>query len=243
MPPIQYRPLGDWPGEPVRERESAARFTTSLGVTLAELTRELDLIDARSPVLLVDVELEHIRRGGGSLLRAPRTPGVVLEFEQPTRDAKGATTTALARYPCDTYWTWEANLRAIMLTLRALRAVERYGAAGNGQQYRGFLALGSGNGAPGSGAGGVNTGALQLSPERAARILVDAHPDMQGAGQWFRDNIAKALPTMPAAELLAFVRLVRNAVHPDAGGSAGLFATVNAAADVLVNPSKLEPTR
>lgn len=44
--------------------------------------------------------------------------------------------------PCDKYNDWEANLRAIALTLEHLRAVERYGATTEKQeQYTGWLRL------------------------------------------------------------------------------------------------------
>jgi hypothetical protein len=44
--------------------------------------------------------------------------------------------------PCDKYTDWEANIRAIALTLEHLRAVERYGATTEKQeQYTGWLRL------------------------------------------------------------------------------------------------------
>ena len=44
--------------------------------------------------------------------------------------------------PCDSFRDWEANLRAIALTLEHLRAVERYGATTEEQeQYTGWLRL------------------------------------------------------------------------------------------------------
>ncbi len=44
--------------------------------------------------------------------------------------------------PCDRYLDWEANLRAIALTLERLRSVERYGIVTEQQeQYTGWLRL------------------------------------------------------------------------------------------------------
>jgi hypothetical protein len=45
------------------------------------------------------------------------------------------------RYGCDTFTTYEANLRAIALALEALRLVDRYGVTKRGEQYKGWLAL------------------------------------------------------------------------------------------------------
>jgi hypothetical protein len=53
------------------------------------------------------------------------------------------------RYATDAYeqrWTgtppgWQANVRAVALTLGALRAIDRWGVARSGQQYAGWLAL------------------------------------------------------------------------------------------------------
>jgi hypothetical protein len=49
------------------------------------------------------------------------------------------------RYAMDAYETYDENLRAIALTLQALRAVERYGVAKGGEQYTGWLKLESGH--------------------------------------------------------------------------------------------------
>lgn len=45
---------------------------------------------------------------------------------------------------------WHHNVRAIALTLEALRAVDRYGATETGQQYSGFKALPAGRAMPAS---------------------------------------------------------------------------------------------
>ena len=60
-------------------------------------------------------------------------PGVILSFS--TKQGRMV-------IPCDRYRDWEANLRAIALTLEHLRAVERYGATSEKQeQYTGWLRL------------------------------------------------------------------------------------------------------
>jgi hypothetical protein len=44
-------------------------------------------------------------------------------------------------YPCDKFSHWQDNLRAIALSMEALRKVDRYGVTRGGEQYRGFAAL------------------------------------------------------------------------------------------------------
>jgi len=62
----------------------------------------------------------------------PKSPGVVLFFNGKHGEIA---------MPCDTYDSWTANLRALSLTLTALRAVDRYGASKSGEQYRGWQQL------------------------------------------------------------------------------------------------------
>src|SRR5690606_7972875 len=62
----------------------------------------------------------------------PEHPGIILTLQS----KHGALS-----YPCDTYTTWQDNLRAIALALEALRKVDRYGVTKRGEQYRGFLAI------------------------------------------------------------------------------------------------------
>ena len=44
-------------------------------------------------------------------------------------------------YPCDKYSNWQANLRAIALSLEALRAEDRYGVTRRAEQYKGWAKL------------------------------------------------------------------------------------------------------
>jgi hypothetical protein len=222
---LTYQPLGTWPGERTVSPQSPGKFRSTLADALSLVEYELARVDAANPVLRVDVDLQQISRDGARLLAKPQTPGVVLEFDKPTRLASGTSQLVRASFPCDRYWLWETNVRAIGLTLEALRAVARYGATRSDEQYRGFLAL--------PGPGGVNTTAVQLSPERAARILVDAHPSAEANGPHIRAALAASLLTMPSDQAGAFAREARAAAHPDRGGSADAFATVNAAYDVI----------
>lgn len=104
--------------------------------------------------------------------------------------------------PCDQHVTFDENLRAIVLTLEALRQIERYCVARNDEQYRGFLA------APGvspgdddgetlreslallSGLGGCSDGAIRSDiKDRRRAYARDAwkvHPDCGGSDEAFR---------------------------------------------------------
>jgi hypothetical protein len=44
-------------------------------------------------------------------------------------------------YPCDKYRDWHDNVRAIALSLEALRSVDRHGVTQNGEQYKGWVRL------------------------------------------------------------------------------------------------------
>lgn len=205
------------------------KFRASWADSLSLLRDELDKIDAKEPTLFVDVAPSGITRGGqlaGGITSA-RTPGVRLDFLKPTRRA-GRTENVPASFPCARYWTAHHNVRAIALTLDALRAVDRYGATTEaGEQYTGFLRL--------PGPGGVNTTSIQLSPERAAKVLVEAHPEFREKTPMVQAAVAGGLLTMVASEAVAFAREARNAAHPDAGkgGTDQMFAAVNAAFEVF----------
>src|SRR5262249_55507182 len=63
----------------------------------------------------------------------PTQPGIVLTFE---------TKQGQMIFPCDLYNKWEANLRAIALTLEDLRSIKRHGVVTEREeQYTGWLKL------------------------------------------------------------------------------------------------------
>jgi hypothetical protein len=141
---VTIEPLSEWMF-PKAERRSYSKFSTSYEGTLDELRRELDAVGAHrhgTAVLQIVTTRGNLRRDG--LLRAGAKiehPGVALSFVSD----HGPLT-----FHCDRYHVystsrqgpaWHHNLRAVVLTLEALRAVERYGAVQSGQQYRGFLAI------------------------------------------------------------------------------------------------------
>ena len=228
--PITFRPLDDatWPGEFTPDDARArSQFSTSTDVALWHLQHEVDLTvgdDDADAVLEVPYPSNRIYRGGTGVHRdaaAPRHPGVALSLTVP--DA-GPLRFACDRYRSQQWGTylphWLANVRAITLTLAALRAVDRHGAVRKAEQYRGWAAIGSGDATP-LGAGG-------LTREEAARILADAAgADAAGLG-------AAVLLLDPVAAGKAY-RLAARRYHPDTGTEANgdAFALVARAAEAL----------
>lgn len=124
-------------------QRKGVQFKAKWSTTVDELERELDHLAASNVVLEIGVDARHIRLDGQLRADARSShPGVRLSFE--TRDHGPLS------YTCDTYEAryygqipdWQSNVRAIVLTLESLRAVDRYGAT-KGEQYAGFKALGA----------------------------------------------------------------------------------------------------
>lgn len=100
---------------------------------MAALNRETRALEARNVRVQIAVPASRFRQDGMPYADAkPEHPGLIL-----TMDTKHG---ALS-YPCDTYPTWQDNLRAIAFSLEALRKADRYGVTKRGEQYRGNLAI------------------------------------------------------------------------------------------------------
>lgn len=134
------RPLSDRMWLRPAGTRKRSRFESNWTSTITVLGREIDLLGGREVVIEVDVREEDIRNDG--MLRAnarSESPAVVVAFES----LHGP-----MLYRCDALYGrgsgqlgWQQNVRAIALTLEALRAVSRYGATETGQQYTGYKAL------------------------------------------------------------------------------------------------------
>ena len=200
---VEFRPLRAWPGAvtPAAERRSKWTFKVTAGATLSELEQELARVQARDAFLEVDVRsIRDIRQDGR--LRAdasPVSPGVILYFTHPKAGD--------LRFACDSHDVWHHNVRGILLTLAALRAVDRYGAVRDGQQFTGFRALPSATG-------------LTMGSTAAITIFEEATDE-------------RAEPRTPE-RLRELFRLARSRWHPDrTGGDRTRWDQVEAAARVL----------
>lgn len=134
---LQTRPIDQWPGKLTRNRRRAP-FRSGWGQTMDLLDRELHHIGATGVVLLMALRPQEIRNDGRPRADArPQHPGVILCFVK---------SGAPVRMPCDAFDDWGDNVRAIALSLEALRKVDRYGVSKTGEQYKGWAALPPPNG-------------------------------------------------------------------------------------------------
>ncbi len=182
-----FRPLEGWPGKQTASyQRRRAPFRASYAKTLDLLESELNHLSAKDILIQAFFKREQIRNDGWPRSSArPSQPGVVLNF-QVNRESYS--------YPCDRFDGWEDNLRAIALSLQALRAVDRYGVTRGHEQYQGFRRLAA---------------ALPVNPQNAAVEFLAKH-----AGVSF-DSVQN--------DPEAAYRLAARQLHPDSGGSHDTF--------------------
>lgn len=174
---VTFRPLPRWPYPEQPTRPDL--FKATHGATLNLLEREIGYLRGDEIIIGLVTDGSAIRLDGRPRAdMRPRYPGVELSFEVP--DGRRLV------FHTDVYrgWveSWQSNLRAIALGLEALRAVSRYGiTSGIGEQYAGFLRIGTSQASPDRGrelveeAGGVK------------QALLKHHPDQGGDPRRFAD--------------------------------------------------------
>ncbi|WVX88099.1 DnaJ-like chaperonin [Gordonia phage LitninMcQueen] len=136
---MTVRPIQAWPTELTKARKRS-NFSASWSDTLELLSRELRAINAKNIVLQVAMQESDFRIDGYPRAQAKAAhPGVILSLES---------TVGPLSWPCDTFTTWQDNIRGIALSMEALRKVDRYGVTKRGEQYRGWRQLGSTASAP-----------------------------------------------------------------------------------------------
>lgn len=199
---MKVAPIREWPGELSRNR-SRSLFKAGLADTLDLLDREIwHLCDNRSQresaELLIAIRAGALWRQDGRprAHAAAEHPGVIFSL-----DSKHGPLS----YPCDTFTTWQDNLRAVALALEALRKVDRYGVTKRGEQYRGFLAIEA-----------TAMPAGFTSADDAWAFILDR-------GGYDRDETRVA----------GRIRDAKRATHPDLGGNAADFQRVTAAEQYL----------
>lgn len=167
----------------------------------------------------IDVQESDLRLDGTLRANArPSSSAVVLAFES---------THGPLLYRCDRFYTnyhdqgpeWQHNLRAIALTLEALRAVDRYGATETGQQYAGFKALPAGRAMPPS----------HMTRTQAIELVERVAIGDDGA------NLERTLQRLNADEALLrdALRQAKAMTHPDRRGDRVMWDQVEQAAQVL----------
>lgn len=228
-----FRPLEDWPKEgfePHRNRERS-RFDSHWQATLDLLRYELAKLGADAVVVQLALGDRDIRRDGYPKANArPDHPGVVVEWQIGE---------AWYRRAAEKYDDWQDNVRALALTLEALRAVERWGAV-SGEQYEGFrLELEAGR--PGIEGEAGERGQAGVTPSPQGR-----HPLLtrEEAAQFVLERVPQPRVTVPRLlddlregytdGLTGAYRVAAKKLHPDAGGDPEVFRKLQEARDVLL---------
>ena len=131
---LRFVSIEKWPGkETPDDEQQAGPFRANYANTLDKLEYELKKIQAEHVVVEAYFSRSQIRNDGWPMSKAnPSRSGVVLSFTAKGRELS---------FPCDTYQTFDDNLRAITLALEALRAVDRYGVTQHAEQYKGWAKL------------------------------------------------------------------------------------------------------
>lgn len=124
MSAIRAYPL-QWPaGWPRSKNTEGSRFKTKLGPALSFLRREVELLGGKGLVLSSNVTLD---------VQNPKDKGVVAYF------TRGETSIAI---PCDRWSKVEDNIKAIGLTIEAMRGMDRWGAKDMiTAMFKGFIAI------------------------------------------------------------------------------------------------------
>lgn len=178
-----------WPVKPTpHHARKKAPFGGSWANTLGTLEREIVHLRGRDILVQAFFRPQDIRNDGWPRSSAPNPsgPGVIVSFDSPNGGLS---------FPCDTFYDWRHNLRAIALSLSALRAVERYGVTRQQEQYKGWRRL---EAAPASSVKraeaiafiskltGLDAEAVEADPVVAYRKAASvAHPDQGGSDDLF----------------------------------------------------------
>ncbi|MGH1563077.1 hypothetical protein [Mumia sp. DW29H23] len=197
------RPISDRTPFTGKHRRSA--FDSTWTSTQQLLEREVKMLDGRDLVVECDVTESQIRIDGGLYANArPTSPAVRVAFTS----KHGPLT-----YATDRFDSWQDNVRAIALSLEALRRVDRYGVSEHGEQYTGWKQLPAGTAMPAS----------HMTHDEAWRVIDKALGFKLSADERADTNEARAA-----------YHLARRRVHPDRnGGDRTAWDQVEAAAKVL----------
>lgn len=213
---VRFRSIDTWPYEPTSSREWG-QFKAGWDSTLNLLDFELTKLGASEVVIECFLRPSEIRMDGwprGD--RTPTQPGVAVHFDTPRLGH--------LRYATDRYRDWKHNLRAIALGLQALRAVDRYGITRGGEQYRGFGELPAGLAMP----------AHKMSVEEAVDFILstcEEHGHEVTTPRALLDDIAAGYRD----DLDSAYRMAAKRLHPDTGGTAEEFQTLQEAKTILDN--------
>ena len=175
------------PRTPGHRRRSAG-FALSLEQSQRELLRELRLLNARDVVVSTNVA---VRRDGLFYASGPEPtdPGVAVYFDRFVPAGCGLVQRRSFVIACDSYTRLRWNVRAVGVTIEALRAIARHGATEMLEQaFTGFAALPPAGPRHWSDVLGVPRSASPEVVRAEFRHLVKQHhPDAGGDAERFRE--------------------------------------------------------
>lgn len=196
---MTVRPIQQWPGELTAQRRRSS-FKAGWGDTIELLGRELRAIGARDVVLQVAMTEKDFRIDGYPRATAKAThPGVILSLQSDVGPLS---------WPCDTFDSWQDNIRGIALSMEALRKVDRYGVTKRGEQYTGWQQLPAGGATPDGadeaevliysyvGVGELDQASL---PEAYRRARRNTHPDRNNGDRTDWNRVESAADVLRAA--------------------------------------------
>jgi hypothetical protein len=171
-------------GRPPPRGYQHSRFDTTFRRTLKTLAKEMEHLDASNIVVELDVSERDIRLDGFPRANARiGNPCVAISF-----DSKHGP----LRYATGEYDSWQDNIRAIAVSLEALRAVDRHAVSKRGEQYRGWRAI-----------------PMSTDPADAIQTPEQAHAVLEPfAGDWKR-AAAATHPDKPDGNAIEFRKVMR----------------------------------
>jgi hypothetical protein len=206
---LRFVPIDKWPQKRTRSRKETPFFSGYVK-TLDQLEKELNHLHAKDIVLQAFISWDEIRNDG--ILKANARfgdPGVILTFQSDNGPLS---------FPCDTFTHWQANLRGIVLSLEALRAVNRYGVTRRAEQYQGWKQIAPPSDRP------------FATKEDAAKFI--ATHGVQDPEHFPMDRPERLVTDRPY--MIEMYRRAASKLHPDKpGGSHELFVRLQAALRML----------
>lgn len=182
-----------WPvGWPRNSLKIAAQFKVDYDQAVGDLGNELERLDAESGYISTDQELRV--NGTPRRDRQPVSSDVAVYF---VRNGKQLC------IPCDKFWTVRDNIRAIGLTLEAIRRMERYGTS------------------------------QMVEATLAGFAALPAHATEMGSGPKAWHEVLQVAPNADKEVIRASYRSMAAKYHPDnaSTGNPGKFAEVQRAYD------------
>ena len=222
MSALSFRTLVQWPRALAKHRTNS-RFDSDYQSTIDLLLRELRMVSAHRATIHMAMSARNARKDGFPRADArPDHPGVWLTFEVRKNDG---TLTSLT-YPCDTYFSWMDNLRAIAVTLEDLRRIARNGVGAGDEQYAGYALP------PASTPASTSSPAFEPHQSAAAPTQLYRVPDGPFETQiiaaryivnWAGEGLPEHIIHAPG-ERDRLIKLAKGKAHPDApGGSDAAF--------------------